>query len=320
MSDDKMGPAQGSPTGAPRLALDEDIFKRLHHARQGHLAFQYMTTGHVPYEVFENPWPLKDSVATPVNAPSGSLPQPAINAPVQRDQEQGESTEEGHDQNAADTQDRKVTRPNVLYGQTMKKRTGKPHGVRVKVDSGSDVNLISYHLVKECGFRSSRVSEFIIGIGGHRTELKKLVKIPLAGQSKKTEHVDFYEAPEESPFDDLLVGRPFEETFGDPYAFFWDRPLEKDSLVAVQERLKVCLNLSWNVNAVGVEKIANLVHQEEERDEIENNRAQHQTKVLELERKRNQQAQQRGSSGQQVRGGRTSSASASSTGNSRRQT
>ncbi|KAL9091311.1 MAG: hypothetical protein Q9165_004945 [Trypethelium subeluteriae] len=203
-----------------------------------------MTTGHVPYEVFDNSGHLRDSAATPVNAQSDSLPQPATNAPVTRDQEQVESTRGGHDQNAADTQDRKVTRPNVLYGQTMQKRTGKPRNVRIKVDSGSDVNLISYRLVKECGFRGSSVSEFIIGIGGHRTELKKLVKIPLAGQSKKTEHVDFYEAPEESPFDDLLVGQSFDDAFGDPYAFFWDRPLEKDSLVAVQERLKVCLNLA----------------------------------------------------------------------------
>ena len=104
------------------------------------------------------------------------------------------------------------------------------------------MNLVSRRLVKDCEFRRSSVSEVIIGIGGHKTELKKLVKIPLTGQLKKTEHIEFYEAPENSPFDDLLVGRAFEDAFGDPYAFFWDRPPEKDSLIAVQEKLKVCLS------------------------------------------------------------------------------
>lgn len=139
---------------------------------------------------------------------------------------------------------RGLTRPAFLYGQTMEKRTGKPRGVQIKADGGSDVNLISCRLVKDCGFQRRSVSVFIIGIEGHRIELKKLVKIPLQGRSKKTEHVEFYEAPEGSPFNDLLVGRSFEEDFGDPHEFFWDKPPERDSMIVVQEKLKVCPSLS----------------------------------------------------------------------------
>lgn len=126
----------------------------------------------------------------------------------------------------------------MLYGRTLDRSTGEPRFLRVKPDNGSDLNLISARLVQDCNFKRTKVSKVIIGIGGHRMHLEKLVKLRVAGPGQRTRVVEFYEVPAVSPVDELLVGKEFERKFEDPFTFFWHE-LPKEALVAVQEEMTV---------------------------------------------------------------------------------
>lgn len=109
----------------------------------------------------------------------------------------------------------------------------------MKEDTGTNVNWISQQLVNDCNFQllDAPQNTGFLDFKGDTYTPEKLVRIPWAGKMAKTEHTEFFVAPENSPID-LVIGNVFIKSFGHSHTVFLDEPVGK-ALIMVQKRVTV---------------------------------------------------------------------------------
>jgi len=110
----------------------------------------------------------------------------------------------------------------------------------VKEDTGTDVNWISPRVVGYFDFDilDAPVDGEYCDFRGNTFHPVGMVNIPLAGMKSRTEYTECHIAPEDFPFDGVLVGTRFVQRTGHIDTVFPDRP-DGTALIIMQKKVTV---------------------------------------------------------------------------------
>ena len=128
----------------------------------------------------------------------------------------------------------------IRFAKTINLRTGESQYVQVKEDTGTSVNWISPSVVNNFDFEVQDAPQDMVFLdfGGKKFQPKGMVTITLAGNETKTQHTEFYVAPEGFPVDGVVVGTEFIQRSGHTHAIFAEKP-EGPALLVVQKKVTV---------------------------------------------------------------------------------
>lgn len=134
----------------------------------------------------------------------------------------------------------KIDHSLIRYAKTINPRTGESQYVQVKEDTGTEVNWISPRVVNTFDFEVQDAPEerVFLDFRGNQFQPKGMVTIPLAGKKTKTQHTEFYVAPEGFPVDGVVVGTTFIQRSGHAHAIFTEKP-EGPALLVMQKKVTV---------------------------------------------------------------------------------
>lgn len=121
----------------------------------------------------------------------------------------------------------------------MNQRTGKAKLLKVREDTGTDVNWVSPQLAKDCAFPVRDVTDKNPrwDFNGEPFCAKQRVKISFTGKLEKTSQTEFFVAPKSFPFEGLIVGNDFINSVGHAHNVFLDDP--DKTLIMVQKKTTV---------------------------------------------------------------------------------
>ena len=122
------------------------------------------------------------------------------------------------------------------YAKAMNQRTGKVQLIKVREDTGTDVNWVSPQLVRDCNFPVFEVKDKnqFWGFNGEQFCPRQRVKISFTGKLEKTEQTEFFVAPMSFPVEGLLVGNGFINSIGHSHNVFLEEP--DKTLIMVQKK------------------------------------------------------------------------------------
>ena len=135
----------------------------------------------------------------------------------------------------------KVDHGVTRYAKFSNQRTGATQYLQVKEDTGSTVNWISPSVLASSGFDLEDVVEGELAVRdfcGTSFHPQNKVAITLAGTTSKTMHTEFYVAPQNFPFDGVVIGTDFIRTTGHAHMVFLDN-VEGSALIVMATKMTV---------------------------------------------------------------------------------